>query len=386
MAESGGRWASGRCFRPVFDASGRVGEPRAAERWPAESGAASIKTWRYQWCERYDLFSPSLARCRLCCWSRSWGVWCLDSAIVFRAAPANGRCLGLVIQAPANYTALWSIAPWPHSSILDLNPDSAGIALVPEQDRSNDTEWNALGAHYFSSWGRPLGPHGPVSTAVRHWAVTLPFWSLALLLSLPPGAWTVRHFARQRRCRRLRTAGLCVHCGHDVKALAICPRCEVAVTSDRRRLTRRQLLIASVILPIAAFGAWGGLAWCRHVRELAAESKYRPYSEKTIPVVNALDLCLTDLDHNGTLSEFERHFRAADALEKTWFDSLSEPERSYHSCSSIRWLIWNFSSDVDTWHRGNEHPSMDHISSEAISLMEIRRYMLREKLGRSQGI
>jgi hypothetical protein len=312
------------------------------------------------------------------------GLWWLNEAVMLNAARANGRYVALVIQPHMDNVALSSIAPWPHPPILNLNTDSVAVSLVPASEQSQDTRWSALGIRYFSSFGRPLGARGPVAVAVPYWTIGLPAWALAIVLTILPGSWAAGRLARRRHHKRLQSAGSCVHCGHDLKALASCPQCNSAVTPRGGRVTRRRLVIASATLLVLASVGWGALAWRRHVREVAAELKYRPYREKTIPVVDALDLCLADLDHNGTLSDFERHYRTAEGLEKTWADSLTDAERSYHSSSSIRFLIISFSWDADAWHRGDERRARGEASSEAIQLMDIRRYMFLEgKWGRS---
>jgi len=66
-----------------------------------------------------------------------------------------------------------------------------------------------------------------------HWVVRreliVPYWFLALLTSILPAAWLWRSLRQRERDRRA-AAGLCVHCGYDLRASgATCPECGTVV-------------------------------------------------------------------------------------------------------------------------------------------------------------
>jgi hypothetical protein len=61
-----------------------------------------------------------------------------------------------------------------------------------------------------------------VSASSEGYLVIVPFWSLVLLFSILPVTWW---FRRRRLSGRLR-AGLCLHCGYDLRATPErCPEC-----------------------------------------------------------------------------------------------------------------------------------------------------------------
>jgi hypothetical protein len=74
---------------------------------------------------------------------------------------------------------------------------------------------------------------GPITDVV----IYSPTWIVASLLAAPAVAWRATVLHRRRRLNRRRAAGLCIHCGYDLRATPRrCPECgrEVASNDSRR--------------------------------------------------------------------------------------------------------------------------------------------------------
>lgn len=63
----------------------------------------------------------------------------------------------------------------------------------------------------------------------HHQALVLPYWFLALCLTLAPALW-LNGALRRRRLRHRRQTNLCQHCGYDLRASTDrCPECGTAI-------------------------------------------------------------------------------------------------------------------------------------------------------------
>lgn len=104
--------------------------------------------------------------------------------------------------------------PW-QISVLVVN--ASGMGTVQR------SKANFLG---FQFAGQPFT--GPAMIDRTRWAV-VPYWFLVLMLSFPPGRWSL-HYWRTSRWRR---RGLCLICGYDLRASKErCPECGTAIPVD----------------------------------------------------------------------------------------------------------------------------------------------------------
>jgi hypothetical protein len=79
--------------------------------------------------------------------------------------------------------------------------------------------------------GGPLRD-GEDTTFLRHRWLKIPFWFIAALTLLLPARW----FLHWRRGRRRQAAGLCSHCGYDLRVTPErCPECGTVPKGHRRR-------------------------------------------------------------------------------------------------------------------------------------------------------
>ena len=66
--------------------------------------------------------------------------------------------------------------------------------------------------------------HTSYSPPCRFTYVGVPMWGIAIVASVAPALWV------RRRCRAVRLAGHCAHCGYDLRATPErCPECGLAV-------------------------------------------------------------------------------------------------------------------------------------------------------------
>jgi hypothetical protein len=116
--------------------------------------------------------------------------------------------------------------------------DHPGNPVYPDLLVRAPSLFNRLGFYLMM-----VGPE-PFNGMDEHWSATLvtPHWSLAVLFSLAPLAWS---FSIRRRLRtgRRRRLGLCVTCGYDLRASPDrCPECGTPTSTSAASPTNLRMI------------------------------------------------------------------------------------------------------------------------------------------------
>ncbi len=153
-------------------------------------------------------------------------------------------CLATLVLAIRSYWVADAIA-WRNSNIATSCGD-----LLFSSDTRDDPRPITSGVVYQSSsphsykykslWGvQPaLAPIGFAYTIItgngfRAFMMMVPLWFIALIAAILPALWIRLYRGKWRRERR-RDAGLCPHCGYDLRATPDrCPECGTALANRK---------------------------------------------------------------------------------------------------------------------------------------------------------
>lgn len=94
----------------------------------------------------------------------------------------------------------------------------------PQLFPKNLSIWNLR--HYrFKYSNARLGPTPSAPYVTDFPVIVIPYWSILLISCIMPVLWLIRRAAHRRRLRRA-LAGLCSHCGYDLRGSVVrCPEC-----------------------------------------------------------------------------------------------------------------------------------------------------------------
>jgi hypothetical protein len=137
--------------------------------------------------------------------------------------PPLGERHYFIRQNPRDYPLFW-VTDSSNSNWVTMDSRRSGRFVYQRVDRSNGAALNEY-VHNQTAFGRR-----------RELLIGVPLWLLTAFFGLLPlwGGW--RMMVRRRQRRRL-TAGLCSHCGYDLRATPDrCPECGTVPqgTVDRR--------------------------------------------------------------------------------------------------------------------------------------------------------